>query len=123
MLPPMPANKQRSASSVADFLSVVTELRKEWCEEDKKEWKSDDKDFEPSQFWFRGVSRPTYELKPKVYRKSGFDAVRKYPRTEFNENEIRRGFKSCGSQLMTEPHLPEDQKGWYFLMQHYRAPT
>lgn len=26
-------------------------------------------------------------------------------------------------QLMSEPRLPEDEKGWYFLMQHYGAPT
>ena len=24
---------------------------------------------------------------------------------------------------MSEPHLPENEKGWYFLMQHYGAPT
>jgi hypothetical protein len=54
---------------------------------------------------------------------SGFEAVRKYIRTRTNEDEIRRAFKSSAIQLMTEPHLPADDKGWYFLMQHYGAPT
>jgi hypothetical protein len=112
------------ADSFAGFHSVVSQLRDRWrIEDERKAKKRGDKNFEPSQFWYRGVSRANYELKPKLYRKSGFEAVRKYPRNKSNGDEIRRGFKSSAMQLMSEPHLPEDEKGWYFLMQHYGTPT
>jgi hypothetical protein len=117
-------NKPFLADSFASFHSIVIKLRDEWRTEDEKEAKKcGEKNFEPAQYWYRGVSNANYPLKPKLYRKSGFEAVRKFPRTKSNEDEIRRGFKSCAMQLMTEPHLPEDEKGWYFLMQHYGTPT
>lgn len=120
----MTTNKPLFADSFAGFHSVVSQLRDRWRIEDEQEAKKcGDKNFQPSQFWYRGVSSADYDLKPKLYRKSGFEAVRKYPRKKSNEDEIRRGFKSSAMQLMTEPHLPEDEKGWYFLMQHYGTPT
>lgn len=117
-------SKPLCAESLGSFLSTVVQLRDKWRSEDEKEAKRHGaKNFQPSQYWYRGVSKSSHELKPKLYRKSGFESVRKYPRSKSNEDEIRRGFKSCALQLMTEPHLPEDEKGWYFLMQHYGVPT
>jgi FRG domain-containing protein len=110
--------------SLKSFLTTVVELRDDWRTEDEKEAKKcGEKNFEPGQYWYRGVSDAGYDLKPKIYRKSGFDAVRKFSRKKPNEDEIRRGFKSSAMQLMSEPRLPEDEKGWYFLMQHYGTPT
>jgi hypothetical protein len=110
--------------SLGAFLTAVTALRDEWRTKDEEEAKRcGDKPFEPGQDWYRGVSDASYELKPKLYRASGFEAVRKFSRKKPNEDEIRRGFKSSAMQLMSEPHLPEDEKGWYFLMQHYGTPT
>ena len=112
-------------NSLAAFHSVVTELRDQWRKDEQNQAKKreDKSDFEPNQYWYRGVSNANYELKPKLYRKSGFEAVRKYPRSKPNEDEIRRGFKTSALQLMAEPRIPDDEKGWYFLMQHYGAPT
>lgn len=112
------------ANSLAAFHSVVIELREKWRkDEQKRAKKREEKNFEPSQYWYRGVSNANFELKPKLYRKSGFEAIRKYRRSRPNEDEIRRGFKTSALQLMAEPRIPEDEKGWYFLMQHYGAPT
>jgi len=117
-------NKSLFADSFLKFVTVVTELRDDWRREDEKKAKTcGNKNFEPGGDWYRGVSKANYDLKPKVYRKSGFEAVRKYNRIKTDEDEIKRAFKSSAVQLMTEPHLPEDEKGWYFLMQHYGAPT
>jgi hypothetical protein len=114
----MPSDKELFADSVSKFLSVVKGMRDNWRREDEKKAKrAGKKNFEPGPDWYRGVSRANYDLKPKVYRKSGFEAVRKYNRAETDEHEIRRAFKSSAMQLMTEPHLPSDEKGWYFLMQ------
>jgi FRG domain-containing protein len=113
-----------SANSISKFLSIVIELRDKWRKEDETDAKlRKEKHFEPGQLWYRGVSKATYDLKPKIYRKPEFAAVRKYNRAKTDEDEVRRGFKSSARQLMTEPHLPDDEKGWYFLMQHYGAPT
>lgn len=120
----MPRAKPLFADSLLKFLSVVTELRDNWRAEDEVEARRRrEKPFEPRQYWYRGVSKANYDLKPKLYRKSGFEAVRKYARIKANEDEITRAFKSSATQLMTEAHLPSDDKGWYFLMQHYGAPT
>jgi len=40
-----------------------------------------------------------------------------------DEDEIRNDFKRRGRQLLSEPFLPGNDKEWYFLMQHYGAPT
>jgi hypothetical protein len=113
----------KPAGPLSAFLARVKAVRDEWREKDKQEWEEcEEKEFEPNAYWFRGVSKVEYELKPKIYRKSGY-TLRKYPRKKATEDEIRRGFKSRATQLMTEPYRPEDEKGWYFLMQHYGAPT
>jgi hypothetical protein len=42
---------------------------------------------------------------------------------KFNENEIRTEYKLRAFQLMSESRVPKDDKEWYFLMQHFGAPT
>jgi hypothetical protein len=120
----MSTTKSLFADSFLKYVAIVTQLRNEWRMEDQKESKKrGNKSFEPGGDWYRGVSSASYDLKPKVYRKSGFEAVKKYGTKKTDEDEIRRAFKSSAVQLMTEPHLPDDEKGWYFLMQHYGTPT
>jgi len=63
-----------------------------------------------ASLWFRGVSKESYDLKPKLYRLEKFD-----------EGEILIDFKRFAIQLVETK--PEDDWEWYFLMQHYRAPT
>jgi hypothetical protein len=71
------------ADSFADFHSVVSQLRDKWRVEDEQEAKKcGDKNFEPSQFWYRGVSRANYELKLKLYRKVGIRRGQKVPKKE-----------------------------------------
>ena len=77
--------------SLKGFLSTVVELRDKWRTEDENQAKKcGDKNFEPGQYWYRGVSDANYELKPKLYRKSGFEAVRKFSRKRSDEDEDRK---------------------------------
>ncbi len=96
----MPHARPLFADSLSKFISVVTGLRDNWRIEDEQQARQpDEKAFEPRQYWYRGVSKANYDLKPKMYRKSGYEAVRKYARRKANENEITRAFKSSAAQL------------------------
>jgi hypothetical protein len=108
---------------LADFLVAARKLRDQWRDEDEQEGKDcGEEEYEPPPCWFRGVSRVDYKLEPKLYRPTGYH-LRKYPRQVPDENEITSGFKHRAAQLMTELRLPANDKEWYFLMQHFRAPT
>jgi hypothetical protein len=104
--------KGPSVASLTEFLEAVKTVREQWHREDERKAKRCGEKFEPPTIWFRGQSKTSWPLTPKLYRLKDPD-----------ENEIRSGFKRRAVQLMSEPHLPEDEKGWYFLMQHYGAPT
>jgi hypothetical protein len=74
----------------------------------------DDKPYGDAEtLWFRGHRDSRWKLTPKLYRKefSGAD-----------ENEIRQEFQSRALQLI-QGRTPGDKWEWYFLMQHYGAPT
>jgi FRG domain len=111
---------------ISGFLARVIKLRDEWRDEDYTKYKEcskeGDVDFEPGSCWFRGVSNADYRLVPKQYRNTGYK-LRKFQRKEPNYEETIYGFKSRAMQMMSEPHLPVSEKDWYFLMQHYGAPT
>ena len=111
-------------NAIADILQKFITQRDQWRIEDYKKWKAceEKEDFTPAQVWFRGVSDTSYKLVPKIYRPSVYE-LRKFPIKEANEEEIRYAFKSRALQLISEQHLPSTEKDWYFLMQHYRAPT
>jgi hypothetical protein len=112
------------SGEVAAFLAKVIAQRDDWRNQDEKEWKDckEKEEFEPGNIWFRGVSDVKYKLVPKIYRPSLYN-LRKFPRKEPDEDEILYAFKSRAMQMMSEPHLPSSEKDWYFLMQHYGAPT
>lgn len=71
--------------------------------------------------WFRGEESagwiPGTALQPKLYR-NDFDAKM----ILYHEQEMRVEFRRRGAQLITE-RQPVDKWEWYFLMQHYKAPT
>jgi len=106
----------RTVASLIDFIKQVLSIRTKWQKEDDEDNTAnskhgDDKDG-PLQTWFRGQENARWKLVPKLYRMK-----------QFNENEIRTEYKLRASQLMPEGAVPNDHREWYFLMQHFGAPT
>ena len=62
--------------------------------------------------WFRGHTDAAWGLTPSLIRLDLRD----------HENQIRSEFIRRGAQLSSE-HPPKTDWEWYFLMQHYGAPT
>jgi hypothetical protein len=114
-----------SVDSLASYITTTLEIRDRWWEKDEEDERRSRKDSEtrrddgrspPSDFWFRGHASARWALTPKLYRA---DSRLKLG----DEDEIRNDFKRRGRQLISEPFLPANDKEWYFLMQHYGAPT
>lgn len=104
-------------STLSHYIDQALSIRDAWQKEDDQRAKEakkrgDDEETDPSQVWFRGQENALWRLVPKLYRLK-----------EFNENEIRTEFRLRASQLMPEGPLPRDHREWYFLMQHFGAPT
>lgn len=101
-------------TSLTEFITQVVTIRNQWYEEDKEHAKACDEENEgPPQLWFRGQVNSSWELRPKLYRTG----------KNYDEDEIRTEFKLRGVQLIGEPRIPKDDREWYFLMQHFGAPT
>jgi hypothetical protein len=96
-----PGRRTIRVSSVQQFVQVVCRLRDEWIVGGNF--------FDP---WFRGQAKAKWPLSPSIFR---YDLL-----TE--EDELRGEFQRRGPQYMVEVP-PGDFWGWYFLMQHYGAPT
>src|ERR1700737_1922630 len=106
---------RRTVSSLSDFIKQILSIRDSWQREDvedPKDVKEKGDDGGPLQIWFRGEANARWKLVPKAYRLK-----------QFNENEIRTEYKLRAFQLMSESRVPKDDKEWYFLMQHFGAPT
>jgi hypothetical protein len=88
-------------------LREVNEIRKTWRRK-KAESKGDS-----SPLWFRGQRSAEWDLRPRIYRPQYEDA---------EESEIRLEFEGKGLQLAAT-NLNKTKWEWYFLMQHYGAPT
>jgi hypothetical protein len=100
--------------SLPDYIRQVVEIRNRWNKEDIESATKREEDYSgPPPLWFRGQTNGVWELRPKLYRTG----------KNYDEDEIRTEFKLRGVQLMGEPHVPKDDREWYFLMQHYGAPT
>ena len=65
--------------------------------------------------WFRGAGNARYHLAPGLYRT---DAGKE----PWADSELRLQFMRRGIPLVSE-RPPQNDWDWYFLMQHYRAPT
>lgn len=68
------------------------------------------------QLWFRGLPKSHLPLIPKLYRPR-----RNITQLLAAEDEIREEFVRRAPSLTN--HKPENAWEWYFLMQHYGAPT
>jgi len=86
---------------LSDFLEVTAALRDKWIGKTIY--------FDP---WFRGHHDASWSLTPSLLRLELVDS----------EEEIRAEFMRRGGQLMVE-RIPASEWEWYFLMQHYGAPT
>jgi hypothetical protein len=92
------------ARSVGEFVDIVCKLRDDWIGEGKH--------FAP---WFRGQRDATWHLAPNIFR---FRDLMK------DEDQIRSEFQRKARQFMMEkPPDEKDRWSWYFIMQHYGAPT
>src|SRR5258708_28688402 len=95
---------ERIAESVEQLRSIASEVRDKWLGG-------------PSEMailpWFRGQSDAAWGLAPKFYRCAPTDLA-----TEF---EIREEFVTHAPALSNV--TPRNEWEWYFLMQHYGAPT
>ena len=91
------------ADSVKTFIGIVVEREKKWA-----------KETDERGLWYRGHTREGWELLPKFYRE-----VDKPTRSK--EDDIREQFATHAPHLTSEK--PQNEWEWYFLMQHYGAPT
>jgi hypothetical protein len=105
----------QSADSLSDYLQRVRAVRDEW----RKKTITWDRERvtrrgEEEALWFRGQPADA-KLSPRLYRKEYKGA---------DESEIRQQFQSRAIQLM-QARVPDPERkwDWYFLMQHYGAPT
>jgi len=99
------------AKSLHQFLKSVLEIKSCW---------TDEEDFDP---WFRGQVDARWPLVPKLFRShSGKGQPSPEINDYFNESEIRAEFRRRGAQLLTGRE-PQDEFDWYFMMQHFGAPT
>jgi hypothetical protein len=96
------------ASSLQGFLQCVAQTRKRWRGREHVVRRLDER-----QLWFRGQQCGSWGLEPKLYRAEFKGA---------HEAEIRFQFQSRALQLLPG-RVPQDDWGWYFLMQHYGCPT
>ncbi len=88
-------------NSLAEFVETVSAFCKEWGD-----------DSGPCEPWFRGQEDASWPLVPKAHRFVRVD-----------EDNLRNEFRRRGAVLMNAEERPTNNWEWYFLMQHYGAPT
>jgi hypothetical protein len=95
-----------NAKTLSKFIGRIKQIKAEW----------EDKDGDQPALWFRGSRNAAWRLIPKLYRS-------KAPTKDLleDEDEIREEFVRRAPSLTT--HNPRNAWEWYFLMQHYSAPT
>jgi hypothetical protein len=98
-----------TAESVSEFAGIVAKVRREWFDEEDH-WGP----------WFRGQQRASWSLIPKLFREYG-SAQR--IRTDGLEDEICEEFATRAPVLSGAGALGGNPWEWYFLMQHFGAPT
>jgi FRG domain-containing protein len=94
-----------TAKSLRQFIKRIEQIKQDW----------ESKDGEPN-LWFRGSQNSRWVLVPKLYR-------HKAPVRDLleREDEIREEFVRRAPSLTA--YNPRNAWEWYFLMQHYAAPT
>ncbi len=106
-MPSRVVNSKHPCQTLSEYLAEVNRIRKKW-RKGKEKSKGDSK-----PLWFRGQRSATWDLRPRIYRDEYADAL---------ESEVRLAFEGNGLQLATT-NLNRTKWEWYFLMQHYGAPT
>jgi FRG domain len=101
---------RQNPEDVSQFLARVKEIREKW------DFPYDD----PSGPWFRGQTRSYWTLRPRLYR--DYQDRSNLSIGEI-ENEIREEFVVRAPILSDTKPAGENDWEWYFLMQHYGAPT
>jgi hypothetical protein len=107
-------SEEEKITDLSSFLTTIRGLRPKWrslklpTQADRIRPYGEEK-----ALWFRGQCEAGWGLSPKVWRKEYEDA---------NEAEMRLEFESVGHPL-TQAGASHDKWRWYFLMQHYGAPT
>lgn len=94
-----------TARSLDEFQTLVNDIRDSW---------DFDKD-DVSSPWYRGHQRKHWRLVPSIFRIGHFDRE--------TEDEIREEFTVRAPALSRHDTLPTNDWDFYFLMQHYGAPT
>lgn len=94
-----------TAKSLRQYIKRIEQIKADW----------ESKDGEPN-LWFRGSQKASWRLVPKLYRP-------KAPVRDLleREDEIREEFVRRAPSLTA--YNPRNAWEWYFLMQHYAAPT
>lgn len=98
----------KSVQSIEDYLQAVRRIRDDWSDGDKF-WK----------LWFRGQACESWDLRPQLYRRDNKTLTEVLD----DEEEFRLEFERRGLQLVGSERIPQIEIEWYFLMQHYGAPT
>ena len=97
-----------SVENVGDFLSQIADISGAWFRDDE---------LRP---WYRGQSRAEWGLQPSLYRMRGtYVEIRE----DEIEDEIREEFIVRAPVFSEFKPAGDDDWEWYFLMQHYGAPT
>jgi hypothetical protein len=96
--------RERIARSLEDFIKIVSELENK--EKTRGEW----------PLWFRGQGSAQWKLVPRFYRR---EYRKDDPKEEDDDN--RELFAVRAPDL--SDIKPTNNWDWYFVMQHYGAPT
>jgi hypothetical protein len=97
-----------TVETLTDLTKRIEKIRARW---------DDPKLDDAVGIWFRGVAKSQFSLVPKLYRHVDANkAARAEAEDDIREDFIRRA-------LSLTPHKPANSWEWYFLMQHYGAPT
>ena len=102
--------REKRVGSLRAFVDYALSLRAEWAHEDREAP-------EYCELWFRGEPDADTKspLRPGRYRFASMDE-------DEQEDELRYSFSQRGIQF-SGSYRPSTDWEWYFLMQHYGAPT
>jgi len=119
----VPIRFEPPVATLPEFLDAIARIAQSW-QKKTHTWSGDrvKRKGEEERLWLRGQPAAA-KLSPRIYRAEYLGPGRKAP-LDLDEPEIRQQFQSRAIQLASG-HLPEPERiwDWYFLMQHYGAPT
>lgn len=104
----MVLRQKPSMGPLSEYLERVKQLPEVWDLTSGAERPGEER-----RLWFRGHQDAAWKLTPRLYRQ---------PFAGAEESEIRQEFQRR-APLSIPGRLPINKWEWYFLMQHYGAPT